>query len=227
LIGSLAELLLRGRCESLEELSKALGRPREAVASLLRKLGGVEVVEGGRVVVKSRVLLAASAVELGASPHIVSSLLSWKEFEEEVARILEAFGASCTTNFRITLPRRLEADVVAVKGASVLVVDCKHWSSRVSSPSKLEAAASRHAERVELLASSRDFVKLSCREAPPGACVRAYPIVVTLAQKSWGQVAGAVVVPISKLRGFLEEFEGLKYDLPHKVIECPKERSSL
>uniref|UniRef100_A0A7J3ZKT1 Restriction endonuclease type IV Mrr domain-containing protein n=1 Tax=Fervidicoccus fontis TaxID=683846 RepID=A0A7J3ZKT1_9CREN len=221
-IEEIARVILQGRARDLAELSRLVGKSSKIVLDELMKLQGVSV-EGGIITVSSKVMLAVSAIELGASPLAVSSFLNWREFEEEVKRILEEYGARCTLNFRISRPKRAQVDVIGVKDNLVLVVDCKHWNPRATSPSRLQHAAEEHKERVGTLARSSEFVRLVCRSITPSfSSSLVLPVLITLSQRTRGVLGGAIIVPIGLLRGFLAEIDSLKYELPHITVRCPR-----
>lgn len=187
------------------------------VEANLRKLGGLEI-RGEEIFVLSRIALAVSAIERGVSPHVVSQFLSWREFEEEVAAILEESGASCLRGLRCSKPQKLEVDVVGLLGREVLIVDCKHWNPRSSTPSRLAAIAEQHARRARKLTLCRELIEEIEREAG-GGIAHLYPIVVTLLSKMRGPLGGATIVPISLLASFLRCFDELKLELPRIAIE--------
>ena len=87
-----------------------------------------------------------------------------------------------------------------------VVVECKHWSPRTSAPSRLREAALKHLERTRRLASS--WRRLGLPLARRGA--KLIPVLLVLRETGVPRLpAGVPVVPVSRLRGFLESLDYL------------------
>jgi len=136
-----------------------------------------------------KVLAAVGLVRTGAPPESVSSLMSWKEFEDFCARLLKAGGYQVKRNIVFTKPRR-QIDIFAVSSSLALSVDCKHWE-RGFGYSALQKIAARQIERTALYKRKS---KLS---------VPVLPVILTLLDSPSRLVAGVPVVPIFALRDFL------------------------
>lgn len=211
------DAVLRGT-RDLGTIAKSLGVTAGVVRSLLHGLEGLEV-RGDEVVVTDNVSLAVSALARGVPLRTVSRHLTWREFEEEVRRVLEAYGFVTFRNVSLTRGgRRLEVDVIGFSRSYALIVDCKHW--KASAVSRLTPAAVRHRERAVALLRSVRFAELAVR----GGFVRGYaiPVLVTLASSYRGVLEGVTVVPVQHLRGFLNELDTVVYELPRHAYRAPR-----
>jgi hypothetical protein len=136
-----------------------------------------------------RVLAAVALIKTGAPPESVSSLLTWREFEEFCARLLMAGGYTVRKNVVITKPRR-QIDIYAESAGLGISVDCKHWG-RGFGPSALERIAGAQIERTTL------YKKKLALDTP------VLPVILTLLDVPTRLVIGVPVVPIFALRSFL------------------------
>jgi hypothetical protein len=144
---------------------------------------------GARTSSQLRVVMAVALVRTGAAPETVSSLMSWQEFEDFCAGILEATGYSVKRNIVITKPRR-QLDIFAESRDLALSVDCKHWSKGFAS-SELGRIAVDQVERTLLYKEKRSI------RTP------ILPVILTLVDAPARVVRGVPVVPIFVLRDFL------------------------
>lgn len=202
-------LLSSAGCVPLGEVVSRTGLGGDVVQgylSRLEELGGLSV-DGDSICPLNRALLAAAAVRLGADPEAVSRLLSWRDFEGLVAEALSEAGLRVWRNLRVPGRGGLEVDVLGLGGDSGVVVDCKRWSYRSSSPSRIAEAASRHVERV------RRLIALWERLGLPSAPRRLLPALVVLREDLPKVVNGVAVVPVLQLSGFTRELEALVDEL--------------
>ena len=153
----------------------------------------------------------------GAKLEDVVEELSWRDFEEICAEILEVNSYHpVLRGFRFKFGRsRFEIDVVAVREWLVVCVDCKHWSIRPGRTSALKRAADKHYERVKALASCLS-------SSPPAELKIAYqkatlvPVVVTLFDvPSALSPGGVAIVPVFKFNSFAEELAGFYDQVAH------------
>ncbi|MEM0292717.1 MAG: restriction endonuclease [Fervidicoccaceae archaeon] len=217
-IESLVEFLLQEESVSIDYLEKLLTANRMQVTSALKGLEGVKV-EGERVIVTSKVWLAISAIKKGARAKAISKNLSWKEFEEEVARIFEEAGFAVEKNFRTFRPNRTETDVLAVRGNVVIAVDCKHWKLSGPGPSSYSIAALNHLERAKKLIKSPDFRAWVFKNALSERNIRIVPVLITLAEKAKGKRSGVLVIPIAYLQEALHQLDEILLDSEVLTIE--------
>ncbi|MDG6925657.1 MAG: restriction endonuclease [Nitrososphaerota archaeon] len=136
-----------------------------------------------------RVVIAVALVRAGEPPESVGTLMSWREFEDFCAGILEASGYSVARNIVITKPRR-QLDLFAESAGLALSVDCKHWAKGFS-PSELARIATDQVERTILYKAKR-----SVR-------IPVLPVILTLVDAPARVVSGVPVVPMFALRDFL------------------------
>ncbi|MET1128861.1 MAG: hypothetical protein ABWW70_06045 [Thermoproteota archaeon] len=207
-----------GRCVTAEELAEKLfARPilvRSALEALASEGAGVEQAEGC-FRVRDPVELAIAAAKLGVSEIELAKGLDWRMFEEFAARALREAGYTVYRNLKAYSPVGLEVDVLGLRPNHAVALDCKHWDPRYSSPSRLRAAALRHLKRVDRLALL--WRKLGL---PRGKWI-VVPALLVLRRSVDRIMEGVAVVPVSNLRGFIEELSSLAYSglLRTKVVE--------
>jgi hypothetical protein len=192
-------------CVPLSDVASGSGLSREVVQAYLSRIeeaGGLRL-EGDSACPLNRAILAAAAVRLGADPEAVSRLLSWRDFEGLVAEALSEAGLRVWRNLRVPGRGGLEVDVLGLEGDRGVVVDCKRWSYRSSSPSRIAEAASRHVERVMRLIALWGSLGL------PGTPRRLLPALVVLREDLPKVVNGVAVVPVLQLSGFTRELEAV------------------
>lgn len=212
MITELAEALLsREGPASLNELAREVRASPEAVLELVMRLGGSVSVSGDEVVVSSRAEAAAELIRLGADPEVVSRRLSWRDFEGFAASALEEAGFRVWRNLRSPGRGGFEVDVVGVRAPYAVAVDCKRWAYRVSSPSRIAEAAAAQRRRSEMLAAS--WARLGL----PGVVRVLVPALLVIRDDLDRFINGVAVVPVLRLRGFLEELESVAEDLGVRV----------
>ncbi len=153
----------------------------------------------------------------GAKLEEVIEELSWKDFEEICAEILEVHGyCPVLRGFRFKHSgRRFEIDVVAVREWLIVCVDCKHWGIRPGRTSALKRAAEKHYERVKAFASCLSSsppagLKIASEEAIlVPVVVTLFDVPVTLSPR------GVAIVPVFKFNSFAEELIGFYDQIAH------------
>lgn len=147
----------------LGEVSALTRVPVEVVIDVLSKYTRLVEVRGEEVFVVKPVDLALELATRGVELARISENLSWKDFEELSARILEGSGFEVARRVMLTTPVRLEIDVLGVEPASRLgiAIDCKHWSLATST--KLAEAAKLHAERIAKVTRYYSYFKARYR----------------------------------------------------------------
>lgn len=206
--------LTGGGCIGLEEAAGKLFLPAPRLRNLAAKLAEehpeiVRLEEGGeeaRICIPNPVEAALEAAKMGAPENLVTRFLDWRSFEAYTAKALEEAGFQVYRNIRVTWPKPFEVDVVGLdKPAKLAVaVDCKHWNPRNSSPSRLREAARRHRERVEKLA--RYWWKTGL---PKGKWTIIPALIILREHNTPKLTEGVLVVPVSKIKGFLQELPQL------------------
>jgi len=190
-------------CVETEELARRLFlRPGLVRAALgrLAKAGGLELSSNGACIA-DRVELVLAAVRLGVPETAVARGLDWRMFEGYAARALREAGFETRRGLRLHGRGGLELDVLGLDraGGLAVAIDCKHWSPRISTPSRLRAAAAQHRARVERLAANWRRLGL------PGGRWRIVSALLVLRESVPRLAEGVAVVPASRLRGFIEE----------------------
>lgn len=188
---------------NIDEFSAASGIPGRSVANgvvefLLAR--GVGTADGAslRFSGRDRVEAAMLAIEAGCDPELVSSSLSWKDFEGLASHVLASLGYQTRANVRFTRPR-MEIDVVGVDSGFAVAFDCKHWKK--NNLSAVSAYCAKQAARVqELVKREHDIVQ-------------AVPAVLTLHAERVVSAGGVPVVPVSRLGSFLADIRGFLPEL--------------
>ena len=187
---------------TLEELAQKSGLGELVVQDMLRQMADNGV---GRIIDNSvefsrgdKVAGAVLAVRLGCSVDEASQHIGWRDFEDFVAEILTADGYTVKRTLRLKKPRA-EIDVVAYRNGLGLVIDCKHWK-RTAGASSMRKVADLQTGRAKRLIENCDLgiPRLSSL----------YPVVATLHEENVQLIDGVPVVPVTRLSGFLREFEG-------------------
>jgi len=137
---------------------------------------------------------AMLAIQMGVDIEDIAKILNWKDFEMLATNILDVCGYVAYHGLRLKKPRA-EIDVVGIKDGMALLIDCKHWKR--SSPSELNRFALMQIER------AKAFVR-----ANEGKVRFAIPAILTLHLESITFADDVPVIPIIKLRSFLNEMHG-------------------
>jgi len=124
--------------------------------------------------------------------------LDWRSFEELVFNLLSSFGFQVKKNLVIKKPRR-EIDLIAEKEKYLLAVDCKSWKRRIYS-SRFYKVVEAQIDRSKILSKIYKNKEV-------------YPVILSIYEIELKIIKGVPIVPISKLKGFLMEFDGYKDQL--------------
>ena len=209
------ELGAVGGCVEPQLVAARAGLPSAAARRHAAALPGVEA--GSNCIrVTDALLLASWLAASGASEYAISRVLDWRLFEALVARALEEAGMRVWQGLRRPGPGGYQVDVLAVDASTAVAVECKHWR-RGGGPSALRAAARRHIERVRRLATDWQ------RQGLPDTVERIIPVLIALRANTPPIVEGAVVAPVSKLRGLIEALPELAHD-PRVAAAKPKKQ---
>ncbi len=210
----LLEALARGeRCVKLQSMPLI-----ERSLAMRSVLDGV-VRDDDKICVEEPMRLALHALRMGVPEKTVAAALDWRMFEEYAAWALEEAGFHVWRGLRVHGPGGFQVDALGLDGyGRGVVVECKHWNPRVSSPSRLREAARRHLERVRRLARYWHRLDLPRRR------YRLVPLLLVLRETGLPRIIERVpVVPVSKLRGLIEELDYVIDDPSVAVVETPGE----
>lgn len=197
-----------------------MGEFDKKVIEELMALGVVYSGIPGDICIKSVVRLATAAIRMGCDPARVSTYLSWKDFESFVAEALLESGYEVLKNLRFGV-RKWEFDVLAMSIPSSLglVVDCKHWSPRYSSESKIRWVSLSHMEKL------RRFLDLCGYELsnyPSLRKIREFiGLIVTISESFRGSVQGIGVVPVYYFRDFMSNIRHYIEELKIATLRNP------
>lgn len=176
-----------GPAPSLLEMFQA--RRRSASSRRAALLDACQDLGLGEAESASPVCVGYALLKAGAQPDEVSRLLTWQEFEQLSAALLEAGGYSVRKNVILTRPRA-QLDIVATGASAILNVDCKHYR-RGNSPSALARFAAGQLRRSALLRGRT-------HDPRPIASV-----ILGMSEPEGRFVEGVAVVPVRTLRSFL------------------------
>lgn len=193
-VDALAEHSMVSRDVALEVVSRLLGEGFD-----------VDCIE---VAGDVRLSIVLECLKDGAPAETLARHVSWKDFEALSAKILGEYGFSVLTNVRLRLlKKRFEVDVMAGKDSTLLVFDCKRWSS-ILSGKRLSYILEGQVARCRMLAEYILSVLGS-----GGVAVEIIPVVLTLYGSSKQVENGVAIVPINLLGSFVERLPEIKYDL--------------
>ncbi|MCS6768561.1 MAG: hypothetical protein RMJ59_04200 [Candidatus Nitrosocaldus sp.] len=204
---------------SIDELSSLAGISRMVCSAMVDALienGIGRMMEGGygvRFTARDRISAVTLALRLGSGMDEVSRVLDWRDFEMIAAEMLEENGYRTMRNLRLTSGKgsgkvagsgmgssrsRVEIDVVGVKKyvdgkGTALLLDCKHW--QYMSPSELARICERQTYRAVRFMDERGH-DLDVDHAVP---------VIVVLNDTPSMIDGVPIVPIARLRGFLNE----------------------
>jgi Holliday junction resolvase-like predicted endonuclease len=213
---------------SQELINKLTKAPSDLVRKLLRRLQNEGLVYVRAKFLEAnglqRLKMAVLAVQSGADPERVSSLLQWKEFEAIAAFAFERNGYKVKRNLMFTHGgRRWEIDIVGCRRPFVICVDCKHWRHGLY-PSALKRIVEEQVERTRALAESLpnpavkvDFARWDDVRFVPGVLS-----LVTGQSKFYDDVP---VVSVLQLQDFLGQLPAYVHTL--KYFEKPRLSSRL
>ncbi|BEP17187.1 hypothetical protein PYJP_05390 [Pyrofollis japonicus] len=205
-IGALVAELLRLRSEKCVSLDAIATRlfirsvlVKRAAELLSAEPGAGAKLVDGEICIEDALALALTAVRLGVPETAISKSLDWRLFEEYARRAFSEAGYRVYRGLRVAGRGGLELDVLALAEAHAVAIDCKHWEPKYTVPSRLRDAARRHVERIRRLEKYWDRLGL------PQGCWRIVPALIVIKENVPKIIEGVFIVPVSKLRGFIEE----------------------
>ena len=171
----------------LAKKSGSAVQAQEEIAAVTSELG----LSGARCEDEQMAGLALCA--RGERIEVVSSHLSWRDFERFCSNILRARRYRVMENIYLKKPRA-QIDVLGISDRLSLAIDCKHWA-RQPGHSALGRLVDAQKDRAKRLRDSLDRV---------GPIV---PLIVVMVDPGIRFVAGGAVVPIFALADFLDNIE--------------------
>lgn len=205
----------RVELENIHSTIKALRDLIISALDYLEKQGYIRVV-GGEIKVLNPVGLAIQCLKLGMDEKILSKHLDWRDFEVFVSKLLEYYDYIVYRNFRFKFKgKRYEVDVLGVSHIYSLVVDCKHWQRLPLST--LYNVTARHRERVEALARGYRGGWFEIKGLKRGS--KLVPVLITLTSLKTPVINGVLIVPISMLKGFLNDIYRVAEEFSVEVSE--------
>jgi hypothetical protein len=134
----------------------------------------------------------------GCDAKILSSRLSWKDFELFTSIILKQSNYLCEINVHLRRPR-FQIDVVGRAGKTALFVDCKHWKN-MSTSKRIECAHQQQRR-------ARAYMKIY------GNIKNGIPIIVTLNEPASRFVDRVPFVAINRLHMFLKDYDSFQDEI--------------
>ena len=167
---------------------------------------GVSIEKDGEIAVEptGRLRIAFELVKSGSDIERVFKYLSWQEFEEASAQILEECGYKVYRRIRFrNEERRFEIDLLGFRNPLILCLDCKHWM-RGSQRSPLRKAIEEQVKRVKSLppflkSNKERFHLKTWRKA------KLLPVMIALLDVPLQPYNGVPTVPVLRLGNFLYE----------------------
>jgi hypothetical protein len=177
---------------------------------------GLLQVENGEITqdISQRLATAIKAVRGGADVEAVSRSLTWLEFEELSARVLEENGFRVMRRFRFMAEgRRWELDLLAVRMPYIISGECKHWGRGIGNQTA-RGIIETHLEKTEVFMGHIE--ELSKRVRIGGwSKVVIVPMILTLSATPMEIYRRVPSVSVLALPSFLSEFDGQLERLAH------------
>jgi hypothetical protein len=210
--------LTQGTPISIGDIKNDARIPSDMLMGLLEKFQNEDLLtidhESIHVDSEDRVKLAVKAISQGADIEVVSSLLSWQEFESITSTALMHYGYVVEQNLRFKhAARKWEIDVVGCRKPLVVCVDCKSWHHSAS-PSTLRRVVEAQVERTRALSDALPHISIDL-ECAKWSAAKFVPTVLVLVPSRFKFYDEVPIVPVLQLQDFLSllplEVESLKY----------------
>ena len=190
---------------SVEMLKKDTRTSSDTVRNFIRKLkhGGLAYEQGNRFHV-NRLMLAIHALKLKADPEDVCIYLTWREFENLAAALIDQTGYRCMRNLRFRhAGRKYQIDVFASNGSIALSVDCKHWQHNLHR-SSIKRIVEKQVNRTKAL---REVEPESLRKLGLVSWdgVKLVPVIMSLMAARSRLFNSVPIVPVFQLADFLDK----------------------
>ena len=114
----------------------------------------------------------------------------WKDFEQIISEVFETHNYKSFWNVNLTINgKRWQFDVVSVKNAKHLLIECKKWGNKKSRLSALRNAAVKHKEKCGFY---KEFVNQDV-----------LPVIIIYNDECVKELENVYVVPLNKLNDFI------------------------
>ncbi|MHA1917455.1 MAG: hypothetical protein ACTSUV_03985 [Candidatus Ranarchaeia archaeon] len=138
----------------------------------------------------------------------ISNFINWKDFEKLSSSIISKHKFICKQNFRFSfVKKRFEIDVVAIRKPWILLADAKRWISKSNRNSSYSVQLRKQYQRanhfIKYILGTEKLV--SDFEKWKKAFV--IPLIIPVYEHKVQIHDNGVIVPIFKLRDFLNNFE--------------------
>jgi len=156
----------------------------------LYKSNIIEIKEE-KITIKNLLKFLENALSSGCPLEYLVEALTWKEFEDLCSQIVSNFSFEIKKNYRFKLKnKRYEIDILAIKGNTILSIDCKQWSRH----SNLSSAAQKHEKKSFML---KKYLKK--KESI------IIPVIIVYKDTNVSRIGDTFIVPLFKLKNFLNE----------------------
>jgi len=188
----------------VHELTRSSGLPMTRVKTLLHTISETNgFLENNLSIQSITTLSAVLAIRLGASLDEALRHIGWKDFEGFVGNVLSINGYRVLRNVRLKKPNA-EIDLVGIGTGIILAIDCKHWlrTSGYRNNEKMKKVVEAQIHRAKRLS-----VQTRLDDILESKTIKILPVITTLLEEQFISVGGVPIVPVTKLRTFLQEFE--------------------
>ncbi len=152
-------------------------------------------------------MVVVEALKHGIPIDVLSKYLTWKDFEYTVQNILENLGYDTLIHQRLKFNgKTYEVDVVAFYGEIVLCIDCKHWKHGFKGKI-LQHIVENHLVKANILLKNIKKIGEKAGKKIVNK-PKILPMIICLTETQPKIFNGVPVVPILKLKSFLEGFYG-------------------
>ncbi|MEM1575159.1 MAG: nuclease-related domain-containing protein [Nitrososphaerota archaeon] len=157
--------------------------------------------------------IAFEALTSGVNIEELAKFLNWKDFEKFSSKILYIYGYDIAKNFRIKEnKKRIEIDILAIKGNLILLFDCKKWNKPLIGKN-LEIISKKQYYRAKI------FEKLLEKNYNKGLIrINILPIILSLYETKIHSNEYCTILYVRALKDFLEKIDVEFYNLPHITI---------
>jgi hypothetical protein len=190
------------------EIARGAGTIPRVASEILHDMLDIANIDGSSLDYADRFKIGMTAARLGASDRAACAL-SWQEFELFGAKCLwlAGFDVQKGVIFKDS-KRRWQVDLVGMRGATLLSIDCKHWESP-NYVSKFNKATQHQKDSLRPLIN---HLQTSGRIRDQEAW--GLPVILTLFQPRQPCIDDVILVSIGQLTDFLAHVTPFNPELP-------------